>query len=129
MRIEHVSLIHIHDKKILLVLPKGSEYWQAPGGRPENGETDRETLVRECKEELDIDINPDTIKQIDTIHGNAHSRENVEIEIRLYEAQFDGSIKPSNEIENVGYFGYDELPNLPGIGIEFLNKLHSRNLL
>jgi 8-oxo-dGTP diphosphatase len=35
--------------------------WEAPGGKIEFGETSKETIVREAKEELDIDIQIDAL--------------------------------------------------------------------
>lgn len=52
----------IRNKKNLILVAKRKEgkhlagYWELPGGRIEDGETPEECLVREIKEELDIDI-------------------------------------------------------------------------
>ena len=65
--IDHVSLVDIKDKKILLCRSKGKTQWQLPGGKRETDETDEQTLIRECNEELGITINPQTIKFYDQI--------------------------------------------------------------
>ena len=45
------------DKKILLITHiKGKEYWVIPGGRCEFGEAATDTIVREYKEELNLNI-------------------------------------------------------------------------
>lgn len=41
--------------------------WEFVGGKPERGETLEEALIRECKEELDITVSPESI-YMDVIH-------------------------------------------------------------
>jgi 8-oxo-dGTP diphosphatase len=36
--------------------PELAGRWELPGGKVEPGETDSEALIRECREELDVDI-------------------------------------------------------------------------
>ena len=61
-QIEVVAAIIIKDKKILCVqrkeskLPYISKKYEFPGGKMEPGETREETIIREIKEELAIDI-------------------------------------------------------------------------
>lgn len=61
-QIEVVAAIIIKDDKILCVqrkesrLPYISKKYEFPGGKMEPGETREETIIREIKEELDIDI-------------------------------------------------------------------------
>ena len=61
-QIEVVAAIIIKDAKILCVqrkeskLPYISKKYEFPGGKMEPGETREETIIREIKEELDIDI-------------------------------------------------------------------------
>ena len=55
---KRVRSIIIENNKILLIkrTKPDSMYWVIPGGAVENAEADKEALVRECKEELGIDI-------------------------------------------------------------------------
>lgn len=54
-----VAAIIIHEKKIFATQRGYGEFkdgWEFPGGKIEPGETPQEALVREIKEELDIEI-------------------------------------------------------------------------
>ena len=60
--IDKIAFIYVKDGKILATLSKGKDTYYIPGGKREGTEKDEDTLIRECKEELDIDIKEDTIK-------------------------------------------------------------------
>ena len=48
------------DGKVVLLRNERSE-WELPGGRMDSGETHQQTLVREFREELSIDIDPQCV--------------------------------------------------------------------
>jgi 8-oxo-dGTP pyrophosphatase MutT (NUDIX family) len=52
-----IAGILIHNNKILLQRAIKTGAWVLPGGRGEINETSEETLIREIKEELGVDIN------------------------------------------------------------------------
>jgi len=54
-----VSGIIISNNQILLIHRKkeGKEYWVFPGGGVEEGETNKEAVVREVKEETSLEVN------------------------------------------------------------------------
>ena len=64
-RIEVAAAIIVREDRILVCSrPRGSEladFWEFPGGKAEPGETLREALVREIREELDLEILPGKI--------------------------------------------------------------------
>lgn len=58
--IEVVAAIIEDDKKIFITRRGYGEFenmWEFPGGKIEHGETKEEALIREIKEELELDIN------------------------------------------------------------------------
>ncbi|MBO6558813.1 MAG: NUDIX domain-containing protein [Pseudomonadales bacterium] len=48
--------VFIDAERVLLHQFEGDEFWALPGGRVEHGESALDTVVREMKEELSIDI-------------------------------------------------------------------------
>jgi 8-oxo-dGTP pyrophosphatase MutT (NUDIX family) len=70
--IDKIAFIDLKDGKILSALSKGKDTYHIPGGKREGTETDIETLIRECKEELTIDIKQNTIKYYGTFEAQAH---------------------------------------------------------
>jgi len=67
--IEVVAAIIKHDNKIFVTRRSYGEFenmWEFPGGKMEMGETREEALIREIKEELELDI--DISKYLTTIN-------------------------------------------------------------
>ncbi len=50
------ALIFDKQKRILLVKPEYKDYWSQPGGVVEKNESPRAALIRETKEEIDLDV-------------------------------------------------------------------------
>mgnify|MGYP001248606782 CR=1 FL=1 len=66
--IEVVAAIIKHDNKIFVTRRSYGEFenmWEFPGGKMEMGETREEALIREIKEELELDI--DISKYLTTV--------------------------------------------------------------
>ncbi|MDP2967467.1 MAG: NUDIX domain-containing protein, partial [bacterium] len=69
--IDKLGWIYIKDKKILVTRSKKENVYYIPGGKREKGETDKEALFRECKEELNIELIPETLKLIHSFEAQA----------------------------------------------------------
>lgn len=59
-----VAGILIHNGKVLLQKPTNDMGFAFPGGHSAFGETNAETLIREFKEEMNVDISVDSLKWV-----------------------------------------------------------------
>ena len=108
--IDKIAFIYLKNGKILSTLSKGKDAYYIPGGKREGSETDEETLIRECKEELTVDILKDTIKYYGTFKAQAHGKaEGIIVKMTCYIADFEGTLKPSSEIEEIKWLDYSNL--------------------
>lgn len=102
--IDKLAWIHIKDKKILSTRSKGKDAWYLPGGKRENGESDKEALIREINEELSVNLIPETIKYLNTFKAQAHGQpEGVFVQVTCYTADYEGDLKVAAEIEEMDW--------------------------
>ncbi len=107
--IDKLAFIYIVNKKILMTLNKGSNTYYVPGGKRNDGETDHEALIREVKEELGVDLIPDTIKYYGTFTGQASNKPlGSQVRMTCYTATFSGKLQVCSEIENIAYHTYNQ---------------------
>ena len=108
--IDKIAFIYLKDGKILSTLSKGKDTYYIPGGKREGNETDEQTLIRECKEELTIDIRKETIKYYGTFEAQAHGKaEGILVRMTCYMAEFEGELKPDSEIQEMIWLDYSNL--------------------
>jgi len=108
--IDKIAFIYLKDCKILSTLSKGKDTYYIPGGKREGNETDEQTLIRECKEELTIDIRKETIKYYGTFEAQAHGKaEGILVRMTCYMAEFEGELKPDSEIQEILWLDYSNL--------------------
>lgn len=105
--IDKLAFIYLKDKKILETLSSGKDTWYIPGGKREGSETDIQALMREVKEELDVDLISDTIAHYGTFEAQAHGKpQGMMVRMTCYQADFVGELKPSSEVKTLAYFSY-----------------------
>lgn len=111
--IDKLAWIYIKDRKILSTRSKGKDAWYIPGGKRDQGETDQQALIREVKEELSVDLVPETIKYLNTFKAQAHGKpEGVFVQMTCYTGDYKGELRVSSEIEEMTWLTSDTDPNL-----------------
>jgi ADP-ribose pyrophosphatase len=109
-----VGAIIIQDGKILIV-KRGSEpgkgKWSVPGGLVELGEAIEQTVVREVKEECNLDVEVDRL--IDVV-DNIVTDENGEVKYHFVILDFfvklrGGKLKPGDDVENAKWVTLEEV--------------------
>lgn len=128
--IDKLAYIRIENRKVLTTLSTGKDTWYIPGGKREGNETDHEALIREVKEELTIDLRPDTITHYGTFEAQAHGKpEGTIVRMTCYEADFSGTLAPSAEIAEMAFVNYDwKAKSSPVDGLIF-DDLKAKNLI
>ena len=129
--IDKIAFIYVKDGKILSTLSKGKDTYYIPGGKREGCETDEETLIRECKEELTIDILIDTIKYYGTFEAQAHGKaEGIIVKMTCYIAEFEGELKPDSEIQEILWLDYSNLNvKISPVGQLIFKDLYEQGLI
>ena len=128
--IDKLTYIHIQDRKVLTTLSKGKDVWYIPGRKREAGESDQQALIREVKEELTVDLKPETIRHYGTFEAQAHGKpEGTVVRMTCYEADFDGTLQPSSEIAEVKFVGYDWKSQSSPVDILIFEDLKAKNLI
>ena len=100
-------LLYLRDNKPDIPFPN---HWDLIGGHVEEGETPEEALVREVKEELDIDLKDYSFyKKYECLTGDAY--ENIKY---IYSGKINLPIRKVTLLEGVRpqYFSREEIPNV-----------------
>lgn len=128
--IDKLAFIEIKNKKVLETLSIGKDIWYIPGGKRENGETDLLALIRELKEELSIDIIPQTIVYYGTFETQAHGKPiGTLVRMTCYTASYKGKMKPSSEIEKFEYFSYSQKHLTSPVDNLIFDDLYNKGLI
>lgn len=124
--IDKLAWIEIKNKSILSTKTCGKDKYYIPGGKRESGETDKQALYREIKEELSIDIQNDTINFIGVFQAQAHGYPSGTIvKMTCYSAAFTGQLKAASEIEEIKWLNYadkDKISEVDKLIFDFLKE-------
>jgi 8-oxo-dGTP pyrophosphatase MutT (NUDIX family) len=123
--IDKIAWIHPDDGKILSTRSRGKDVYYLPGGKPEPGETDLDTLVREIGEELAVAIVPATARHLGTFRSQAHGHAGgVTVRMTCYTADHHGTPVPSSEIEEVSWLSYGDRDQVSPVDQIIFDHLH-----
>lgn len=105
--IDKVAWVELERGRILSTRSRGRVRYYLPGGKRERGETDLDTLVREIKEELSVDLQPDSATFLGEFSAQADAAPaGVQVRMRCYECRYLGQLRPAAEIAEMAWLGY-----------------------
>jgi len=126
--VEAANAIILNDNKILLI--KRSNYtkafpnmWACPGGRADEGETPEQAVVRELKEEINLDFKPTKLFAT----GKWQDRD-----LYRFLGDWSGEIKiQEEELTEYNWFSYEEAKDLEFAFDykEIVEKLHKEGYI
>lgn len=102
--------------QILLQSRADRDKWGLPGGCQELGERFQDTIIREIKEETNLDVKEGDLELVDIVSGKSRRNDypNGDVVINntvLYcIKKYSGELKWDNESKNMKFFDIDKLP-------------------
>lgn len=128
--IDKVAWLHWQDGRILSTRSRGKDRYYFPGGKREAGETDAQTLSREIEEELTVRLRPDTLRYLGTFAAQAHGHpEGVLVRMLCYAAEYEGTLQPAHEIEEVAWLTYRDYARVSPVDQLIFDWLREQGLL
>ncbi len=131
--VNKVAWLHFNDRRqVLFARSRGQILSYTVGGKINPGETHEEALVREVKEETDVDIIAESIKFYFMFEGPCHGYvEGTKLRMWCFTADFVGTLVASNEIEELVYLGDYDIgkKRTTAMGDTILDHLTMDNLL
>jgi 8-oxo-dGTP diphosphatase len=128
--IDKIAWIELKDKKLLSTRSKGKDVFYIPGGKREFQETDEQTLIREIKEELNVELIPASIAYVGTFQAQAHGHASgIEVKMECYKGTYNGTIAASSEIEEVIWLTYKDRDRVSPVDKLIFDWLKQKDLL
>ena len=128
--VDKIAFIHLKDGKILSTRSKGREKFYIPGGKREPGESDEQTLVREIREELSVEIDTSTISYLGTFKAQSDgAAEGVVVKMTCYTAAFTGQLAPANEIAEMRWLTLADTDIISAVDQKIFAYLQQQGLL
>ena len=87
--------------QILLVRKRGTSKFMQPGGKPEPGETPLDTVLREIKEELGLELAPGQLEYHGQWSGDAANEAQTALLAHLFSLRHSGALEPRAELEEI----------------------------
>ena len=128
--IDKVALIVTNNGSILSTKSKGKNKYYIPGGKRENDESDEQTLIREIKEELSVDIITESIEYVGTFKAQSDgAKEGIIVKMTCYKANYKGDLIADNEIEEIRWLNFSDLEIISEVDKIIFKHLKDKGLL
>lgn len=128
--IDKIAWLHLHSGRLLSTRSRGKDRYYIPGGKREAGETDAQTLLREIREELNVNLDPATLAHAGTWEAPAHGHPNgVLVRMTCYWAQYTGQLQPAAEIAEVVWLTGRHRPQVSAVDQLIFDWLRAQGLL
>lgn len=131
--IHKVGGIIIKDKKLLVERSKNKEFFIAPGGSIEKGESAKQALTRELREEFAIQTAEEDFEEFGIFYAKAAGTEDKIIRMDVFVVKdWSGEPMPSSEVEEILWI-ISRIPETIKVGSifehEVIPRLKARNLI
>ncbi|MFF5259423.1 NUDIX domain-containing protein [Actinomadura viridis] len=128
--IDKVAWVRVEDGRILSTRSRGKDTYYLPGGKREAGESDLQTLAREIREELAVEILLESAARLGVWEARAHGHpDSVTVRMTCYTGDYRGTPEASAEIEEVAWLGYADRDRVSAVDQLIFDDLRESGLL
>ena len=120
--IDTVAWVRLEGGRILCARPREKDIFYIPGGKREDAETDLQTLLREIAEELTVALLSETVQHVGTYEAG-------QVRMACYSADYQGTLEPSSEIDELAWFSYADRPRVPAVDQLLFDDLQASGAL
>jgi len=107
-KIVKYGLIVVRDGKFLINRKYNTKLFLMPGGKPKLGEKIEDCLVREIKEEHQVDLITNSIKFFGDFEDMAANEPDTIISMKVFVGNINGMPQVNREIEEQRWFGKED---------------------
>jgi 8-oxo-dGTP diphosphatase len=126
--IEKLAWIAIQDRKILSTRSKGKDVYYIPGGKREGIENDSQTLTREIREELSVELIPSSLQFEGVFTAQAHGKaEGIKVRMVCYSGEYHGTLHPNSEVDEFVWLTYRDRNRISPVDQIIFDWLRTQN--
>lgn len=124
--IDKLAWIYVRDRRLLAVRSYGKQRFYIPGGKRDPGETDHQALIREVKEELNVDLIQNSIEPALKFTTQADEKTaGTQLTMTCYYGNYSGTLRIASEIEEMAWLNTIDIGRCSlaaGRVVEYLRK-------
>lgn len=128
--IDKIAWIYIKDYKILSIKSKEKTKYYIPSGKREHQESDYETLLREIKESLQVDLNINSLAFVGIFEAHEGGQKlPTLVRMTCYTSTYVGNLSTANEIEEIIWLNYKDKNIVTEVDTLLFDYLYEKGLL
>ncbi|RKR75743.1 NUDIX hydrolase [Frondihabitans australicus] len=124
------ALALVRDRKMLMVVARDRDVLYLPGGKVEPGESGAAAAIREAREEVSVELDPASVRELFTVRTQAHGEpEGRLVEMTLFAGDTDDEPHPAAEVGSIAWVTTADAHRCPPAGVATLEQMSSLGLI